>query len=180
MLLCATAFAASPLAGYSTVDSVIARLKELPLCPAEGIWQMAADGATFAIERADSDPAEPLPRNLRLTIIKSPLRRVRPGTLMGTARPTVKAGVYEASLSTRIADLGGLEIPRRFLLTVSPDGQTLTIEPFKSPLKFNLFRLLPYMYRGVVRLQQSRPDGLDGAVRLYPPSATNPLTPIYL
>ena len=165
--------------GYSTVDSVAARLEQLPLCPAEGIWQMAADGAVFAIERETPSETETMPRRLRLTIIRSPYRRVRPGSVMGTARPTVKPGVYEATLNTRIADRDGLELPRRFLLTLNADGTAMTMEPYKSPVKVNLFRLIPYLYR-VVRLQDSRPKGLDGAVRIYPEPTVNPLSPVYL
>lgn len=165
--------------GYSTVDSVAARLEQMPLCPAEGIWQMAADGAVFAIERETPSATETMPRQLRLTIIRSPHRRVRPGSVMGSAHPTVKPGVYEATLNTRIADLSGLELPRRFLLTLNSDGTAITIEPYKSPVKVNLFRLIPYLYR-VVRVQESRPQGLDGAVRIYPAPTVNPLTPTYL
>lgn len=170
---------AEVLTGYSTVDSVAARLEQWPLCPAEGVWQMAADGAVFAIERETPSATETMPRQLRLTIIRSPHRRVRPGSVMGMAHPTVKPGVYEAILNTRIAELGGLELPRRFLLTLNADGTALTLEPYKSSVKVNLLRLIPYLYR-VVRVQDSRPRGLDGAVRIYPTPAVNPLTPVYL
>ncbi len=167
------------LNGYLSVDSVSRRMESRPLCPAEGIWEMAADGAVFAVERTDVSDTEVLPRELRLVIIRSPQRRVRPGSVMGTARPTVKPGVYEARLNTKIADLDGLTVPRKFLLKVNEAGSTLTIEPFKSPVKINLFRLIPYLYRAV-RLQDSRPQGLDGAIRIYPPTTANPLTPVYL
>lgn len=170
---------AEVLSGYSTVDSVAARMASLPLCPAEGIWEMADDGALFAIERVHSSATETLPRELRLVIIRSPQRRVRPGSVMGTAHPTVKPGVYEARLNTRIADIGGLTMPRKFLLTVNDDRTTLTLEPIKIPLKVNILRMIPYLYRAV-RTQDSRPKGLEGAVRVYPPSAINPLSPVYL
>lgn len=178
-LLVCVGLSAESLPGYSTVDSVAARMASLPLCPVEGIWQMAADGAVFAVERVDPSETETLPRELRLVVIRSPQRRVRPGSVMGTARPTVKPGVYEARLNTRIADLGALTLPRSFLLTVGHERSTLTIEPVKSPLKFNLLRLIPYLYR-VVKVQDSRPKGLEGAVRIYPPVTANPLTPVYL
>lgn len=165
------------LSGFSDPDSVAATMAELPLCPAEGIWQMAADGATFAIVRED-DASEPMPRRLRMVMVDSPNRRVRPGTVIGHAVPTVKPGVYEAKLYTKIRELGGLDVPRKFLLTVGKDDSTLTMQPFKSPVKLNLLRLIPYMYRAV-HLQQSRPDGLDGAVRIYP-YVPNPLTKTYL
>lgn len=174
--LCASA---EVLPGYAERDSVTARMDRRPLSPVEGIWEMAADGATFAIERVDPSDSEPLPRQLRLVIISSPLRRVRPGSVMGTAHPTVKPGVYEALINTQISDLGALTIPRKFTLTLNSEQNTLTIQPFKSPLKVNLFRLIPYLYRAV-RLQDSRPQGLDGAIKIYPPQTVNPLTPVYL
>lgn len=176
MALCGSA---ELLTGYSTVDSVASRLEQWPLCPVEGVWQMAGDGAVFAIERETPSATETMPRQLRLTVIRSSHRRVRPGAVMGTARPTVKPGVYEATLNTRIAELGGLELPRRFLLTLNADGTALTMEPYRSSVKVNLLRLIPYLYR-VVRVQESRPRGLDGAVRIYPSPAVNPLTPVYL
>lgn len=77
---------ADVLTGYSTVDSVTSRLERLPLCPIEGVWQMAADGAVFAIERETLSATETMPRRLRLTIIRSPHCRVRSGSVMGTAR----------------------------------------------------------------------------------------------
>ncbi len=181
IILCLTALCASAevLPGYAEVDSVAARMAAWPLTPVEGVWEMAADGATFAIERVNPSDSEALPRQLRLVIISSPMRRVRPGSVMGTARPTVKPGVYEAQINTKISDLGALTIPRKFTLTVNEEGNALTIQPFKSPLKINLFRLIPYLYRAV-RLQDSRPEGLDGAVKIYPPQTVNPLTPVYL
>lgn len=181
LILCLSALTASAevLPGYAEQDSIEARMSQWPLSPIEGIWEMAADGARFAIERVRHDDSEPLPRQLRLIIISSPLRRVRPGSVMGTAHPTVKPGVYEAEINTKISDLGALTLPRKFTLTLNSEQNALTIQPFKSPVKVNLFRLIPYLYRAV-RLQDSRPDGLDGAIKIYPPQPVNPLTPVYL
>lgn len=181
LILCLSALAASAeiLPGYTEQDSVATRMARWPLSPVEGIWEMAADGARFAIERVDDSDSDPLPRELRLVIISSPLRRVRPGSVMGTARPTVKPGVYEAQINTKISELGALTIPRKFTLTLNAEQNALTIRPFKSPVKVNLFRLIPYLYR-VVRIQDSRPEGLDGAIKIYPPQPVNPLTPVYL
>ncbi|MDE6534878.1 MAG: hypothetical protein K2K82_02600 [Muribaculaceae bacterium] len=181
IILCLSALTVSAevLSGYAERDSVEARMARLPLSPVEGIWEMAADGAVFAIERTEASDSEVLPRELRIVILRSPLRRVRPGSVMGTARPTVKPGVYEAWINTKISELGALTLPRKFTLTLNSEQNALTIQPFKSPVKVNLFRMIPYLYR-VVRIQDSRPDGLDGAIRIYPPQPVNPLTPVYL
>lgn len=195
LLICAAIFALCPafgadwlrslpsqsaiVAGYSAADSVEQRLGELPLCPAEGIWQMADGGALFAIERAE--PSTGLaPAELRLVMIRSPWRSIRPGTVLGHAVATPRPGVYEARIYSSFAQRTGLNVPRAFLLTVGQAGSTLTIEPFRSPLKVNLFRLLPYMFRRVVSLQDSRPTGLTGAVKVFPASAAHPLSPVYL
>lgn len=36
--------------GYTTADSVRARMAAMPLCPLEGLWRMAGDGALVAVE----------------------------------------------------------------------------------------------------------------------------------
>jgi hypothetical protein len=145
----------------------------------EGIWQMVNDGAIFAIER-DESAREPYA--YQMVMIQSPSRHVRPGTVLGHVVSTVKPGTYEARIYTDFAVRTGLNIPRRFLLKVSgTDDACLTISPEQSKWRFNLWRLLPYMYRNLVRMNSAaRPSDLDGAVRIYPPSASNPLVPRYL
>lgn len=164
---------------YDDVATVSARLSNLPLSVVEGVWQMVDDGAVFAIER-DESPREPYA--YQMVMIQSPSRHVRPGTVLGHVVATVKPGVYEARMYTDFAVRTGLNIPRRFLLKVSGnDDACLTISPEQSKFRFNLWRLLPYMYRNLVRINSSaRPSDLDGAVRIYPPSASNPLVPRYL
>ncbi len=167
------------LPGYGAADSVEERLSRLPLCPAEGMWQMADGGALFVIERADDDPGL-APARLRIVMIRSPWRSIRPGTVLGHAVPTPKPGVYEARMYSSMAQRTGLNLPRKFLLTLNSESNLLTIEPFRSPVKLNLLRLLPYLYRRIATLQDSRPRGLDGAVRVFPVEARHPLSPVYL
>ncbi len=167
------------LPGYGDTDSVDARISALPACPAEGVWQLPAGGATFAIERCEAT-TDVAPARLRMVMIRSPWRSIRPGTLLGHIEPTVKPGVYEARIYSGLAQRTGLNIPRPFTLRIDDDGTTLTFVPFKSPLKINLFRLLPYMYRRVVEPQKSRPEGLNGAVKIAPRADGHPLTPVYL
>lgn len=166
-------------AGYSSTDSIKARLASLPLCPIEGLWQMGGDGALFVVERAEWSTAH-APAHLKLVMVRSPWRSIRPGTVFGHAVVTAKPGVYEARIYSENAQRSGLALPRKFTLTVDADGGILTFKPFKLPFRINIFRLLPYMYRRVITPQQSRPDGLDGAVRVFPVSAAHPLTPVYL
>lgn len=167
------------VSGYDSPDSVARRLELLPLCPVEGIWQMTDGGALFAIERAE--PVTSLaPARMRMIMLRSPWRTVRPGTVIGHLQPTPKPGVYEARLYTDFARRSGLSIPRGFTLTLNSEGSTMTFQPFKFFLKVNVFRLLPYMYRRVIEPQKSRPDGLSGAVKVAPAADGHPLSPVYL
>lgn len=164
------------LEGYA--DSVQTRLSALPLCPAEGVWQMAGDGALFAIERSCPSPSL-APDEMRMVILRSPCRRVRPGTVLGHVVPTARPGVYQARLYTSFARRTGLNIPRSFTLEVKND--LLTFIPRRMPVKVNLLRLLPYMFRRVFTLQSSgAPENLNGAVRIFPARASHPLSPVYL
>lgn len=166
--------------GYESIDSVERRLSELPLCPVEGIWQMTDnDGALFAVERAENS-TELAPTRLQMVMIRSPWRSIRPGTIIGHLVPTPERGVYEARLYSDVARHTGLDIPRGFTLKLSDEFSLMTIQPFRSPLKFNLLRLLPYMYRRVITIQDSRPDNLDGAMKIFPRQDSHPLSPIYL
>ncbi|MDE6513704.1 MAG: hypothetical protein K2L05_05925 [Muribaculaceae bacterium] len=167
------------LAGYESPDSVAERLSTLPLCPAEGLWQMTDGGALFAIER-NSPSTDLAPAQMRMVMVRSPWRTIRPGTVIGHLQPTPKPGVYEARLYTDFALRTGLSIPRGFTLTLNSDASIMTIEPFKFFLKVNVFKLLPYMYRRVIEPQQTRPSGLTGAVKVAPAVDGHPLSPVYL
>lgn len=167
------------LPGYESADSVARRLGSLPLCPIEGLWQMTDGGALFAVERADHS-TKIAPVRLRMIMVRSPRRSIRPGTVIGHLQPTPKPGVYEARLYSDMARRAGLSVPRGFTLTLNADASTMTIEPFRFFLKVNVFRLLPYMYRRIIEPQKSRPDGLTGAVKVAPATDGHPLSPVYL
>lgn len=167
------------LTGYETVDTVAARLGALPACPVEGVWEMTHGGATFAIERAEAS-TDLAPVRLRMVMVRSPWRTIRPGTLLGHLEPTARPGVYEARIYSAMAQRTGLNLPRAFTLKLNEQATVLTFAPFKSPVKVNLLRMLPYMYRHVVSFRQSRPDDLDGAVKIAPRRDSHPLTPVYL
>lgn len=167
--------------GYREPDSVAARLRALPRCPAEGLWQMAnGDGALFAIERENGEPTL-APTRLRMVMVRSPRRSILPGTLLGHLVATPQPGVYEARLYSGLAQRSGLNMARPFTLVIDPmHPDLLTFKPFRSPVKVNLFKLLPHMYRRGFTIQDSRPEGLDGAMRVSSGADSVPLSPVYL
>lgn len=170
------------LSGYTNADSVKSRLRAAPLDAAEGMWQMLDGGAVFTLERHIDPklPAASQTLTYRLVMVKAPSRLIRPGTVIGHAVATTQPNVLEAKIYTDFALENGLGIPKMFTLHLASNGSTLTFKPRKSRITVNLFRLLPYMYRHLVRLRDNRPDNLDGAVRLYPPVVSSQFGPRYL
>ena len=160
--------------GYDDVASVCSRLGELPLSRVEGVWQMVGDGAVVCVERVD-DSAQ----RFRVVMLRCPNRHVRPGTVIGHVVSTIKPATYQARLYTDLARTTGLNLARNFILTVSDDDLRLTFTTTQR-VKVNLWKLLPYMYRHTVRVEDRTPSDLNGAVRLFPPSDVNPLEPRYL
>lgn len=162
------------LPGYAQYPEVCSRLEQLPLCRVEGVWQMVGDGATICVERiAGSD------REFRMVMLRCPNRHVRPGTVIGHVQATVKPATYRARLYTDMARRTGLNMARDFILTVSDDDLRLVFTTAKK-VSVNLWKLLPYMYRHTVKVEDRTPHDLNGAVRIFPPSDVNPLEPRYL
>ena len=170
-----------------TADAARAAIGESRAGRAEGIWQATADGALVALiggdapglwrDAADSDGYSAT-RRLLMVIVDSPRPGMRPGTVMGWASPAATPGKWDARIFTR-TDGRELHTPRRFTLTLADDNH-ITFTPASSGIKISLWRMMPYIFRAGVR-ETAPPDGLDGLLRLWPPSAdTPPVTPVYL
>lgn len=174
------------LPGESTVidgyglSEVRQRLDESDIHDIEGIWRFVDDGAVMAIERFVPDE---IPDNgntcYRIVVVKSPVRTLAPGTLMGYVSPTAKKGVYDASVYSSYDGLRGLHKKKRFYLNLDGDG-LLSFNHYRQGIRLNLWRLIPYMFRYSVGLHSERPKGLDGCVRIWPPSVSLPFEPRYL
>jgi hypothetical protein len=142
---------------------------------------MTDDGAVIAIEQsAPLNHTQSFAHGYRLVLIESPCRRIRPGTVMGYAVPTAKAGSYDASIYTTVDDSGLLRRARRFTLTLNDREQRLSFIKHKSDLRIDLWRLIPYLFRVSIHTGSDRPHDLDGALRLFPESEATPINPRYL
>lgn len=168
--------------GYDNPDSVRTRMRGRALHRIEGIWSFPSDGASIAIERHSDrsvlggDDA----RHYRMVVLRSPCRSLRPGTVMGYLSATAKPGIYAAEIYT--AGDGGpvLRRPKRFTLTLIDDAY-LTFRQHSRKLKVNLWRLIPYMSRVSMRLNDSdAPADLDGCTRVFPRPLSGPVEPRYL
>ena len=166
---------------YFNHDLVKERLAAMPLHIIEGIWQFPSDGATIVIERdgACDSPESGATANYTMKILRSPVRSILPGTEMGTLTATSKRGVYTASIFTDTDGGSRMIKPKRFILTLNDDGHLSFRKQGKS-IKIQLWRLLPYVSRLGIRINDDSPRDLDGCRRVYPPPVNGPIEPRYL
>lgn len=145
---------------------------ESGLKPIEGVWRFSGSEGMFAIV------ADPATIFYKIIVVDSPDQNVLPGTVMGVCTEVGRQNHFDAQIFTA-DEMGVMSGTHRFTISLSDEGR-LVIVPVVNKLKFNLWRLLPYMFRHSVKRVNNRPDNLDGAIRLYPPSETTPLSPRYL
>lgn len=154
---------------------LMAQLSDWPLHHIEGIWQFPANGLEVAIVRTDRDSSSPR-RIYDLIVVSSPDRALRAGTLMGRIVPSSKRGEYDARIYTRTVG-SRLTLPGKFILTLSDDDTSLDIRPVKGRLIYNLWRLLPYLWRYAVYPSRQTPHA-DGCIRIFPDPPA-PVEPVY-
>lgn len=171
------------LDGYDTPGIVTSRMASAPLHTVEGLWRFATEGSLMAIERTDSRPLDPDEAGVdtyRMVIVRAADISLRPGTIIGYLTPTARRGVYDARIYTSRSDDGTrLHSPKKFTLTLGDDNSRLAIATYGNSLRFNWWRLLPYMYRRVVTPREKSPGDINGCLRVYPAPAT-PIEPRYL
>ncbi len=171
------------ITGYDNPDSIATRLGELPLHAVEGLWRFASEGSLMAIERQTSKTTgayEAETTVYRMVIVRAADMALRPGTVMGYLTPTAKRGVYDARIYTSRLDSGtALTSPKSFTLTLTDEDSRLSISDYGSSLRFNWWRLLPYMYRYLFTRRDKSPGAIQGCLRVFPAPAV-PSEPRYL
>lgn len=171
------------LAGYDNAAVVTERMEAMPLHSIEGLWRFAAEGTLMAIERDDSReilPDEAGTMIYRMVIVSAADLSLRPGTVMGYLSPTAKRGVYDARIYTGRTDAATtLHSPKTCTLTLSDSDSRLVIARYGSSLRFNWWRLLPYMYSRLISRREKSPGNIDGCLRVFPAPAI-PTEPRYL
>ena len=172
LLAAATLSAAASVPMLVDTDSAYTSYTTDASSPA-GLWQMRGDGAVFTIvPRAGS--AE----SFDLYIIDSPDLSIAENTYFGTMRRTGNGLSYDATLH---ADIKGAtpslrNKKRNFILEFSTDGSYLTLQPYTKGKRVNIMRWLPYLFRISVTDADTRPKHIDGARRIVPASAPQPVT----
>lgn len=171
------------IAGYDHPDSVTDRLASLPLHSVEGLWRFASEGSLMAIERvgdADISSTEAGTMVYRMVIVRAADLSLRPGTVMGYLTPTAKRGVYDARIYTGRHDNGtSLHSPKTYTLTLNDSDSRVSISRYGTSLRFNWWKLLPYMYRHIFTRKEKSPGEIQGCLRVFPPPSI-PAEPRYL
>lgn len=163
--------------GYGLVDSISAKMSRQTLDPVEGLWELTADGAVVAIEREPSTTRRST-ATYRITAVSMPDRSVAPGTLMGRAVSTADARKFDSLIYTKSVG-GKLQSPAGFIITLYDDDR-LSLSHYRQGVRFNLWRMVPYMFRYSVSSIDERPKGTDGMVRLHPRSQKSASSPRHL
>ena len=180
------AFAANPgtpaqswVEGGVDETSVRAALTSHPSDPVEGIWSATADGARVAI-MAGTPPGAPKSAgdSYLLIILRSPRAGIESGTVMGWCSPTARKGYYDSRIFTR-CDGRTLSSPKQFTLHLTDDAR-LSITRVHNGMEIVPWRIIPYMFRRVLRERHDRASELDGFLRLWPAGIGEPLKPRYL
>lgn len=170
----------SVLKGYE-YDDVITRLSQAPLHDIEGIWQFIDNGTKIAIEQFNPDVIAGEQSYLyRIVIINSDRLSIEPGTIMGYASATTKEKCFDARIFSDGKLNGVLSIPKTLTLNLTDDASRLSFNEYKTEVKINLWRLIPYIYRVGLSIKNTRPKGLDGCIKIYPKSTSAPISPRYL
>lgn len=166
-------------------DQVCARMMHKALHPVEGVWQLTSNGACIAIERYDNGAPRSVTDDVlyRMVLIESPDRAARSGTIIGYLRPSAKENVFNARIYTSIVN-GRICNPHGFMMQVEEKStdtgmvSSLVLVQDSPRFQINVWKLLPYLYRRVLRRNAPRQE-VDGCVRVFPEPA-KPRFPRYL
>lgn len=154
-LLCASLAAHAQLQRVS-LDSIAPSTE-----PAAGYWRIEPEGAIFVCE-----PYAGRTGSYTLRLVSSPVLGVAPGTYFGAMTATAKKGVYQAELILDPSNFKRRAHTRNCTIEMNEEANRLIFKPYHNRLKVNLNRLMPYLFRVSLRQENTRPDDIDGAVRI--------------
>ncbi len=162
ILLLAAAFTAAAQMRWVRLDTLTAA--EMPA----GVWRQMPAGAIFEVAPIAGRQGE-----YTMSLLTSDDLTILPGTHFGTMRATAEPGIYDAELFLDPKNAGtqrNNRKKRRFTISVDLHAARMHFKEYKSRFTVSLWRLFPYLFRFSVKYEDTRPEGLDGAVRIAPES----------
>lgn len=145
---------------FTDRDSLERTLSAMPLDEIEGVWQFNGGGEVLISKSAGN--------GYDLISLDAPDRRIMPGTVIGTIRQTAVPHKFDAAVSTSYKSVANPRQWKKFVIEADHSGNFLSFKKVKGKVKVNLWRLIPYMFRGVVAPATDTREGLDGLYRVYP------------
>lgn len=145
----------------AVADSLMEIMGKRTLAPIEGIWQIAGFRSVIAIIAGGRD-------EYRMIAVDVDAPSVLPGTLIGIARPTAKERTYDAKIYTKASPDGKMIRKADFILSVDPTMRRLTMHHYYKGLAVRMWRSIPYLFGATLRMRDTRPDDIDGCLRLWP------------
>lgn len=132
---------------------------------ASGLWETTAGASVLCFER------QPGAREAySVTIVEAADFAIAPGTHAGTLTATATPDVYDAEFLVDPLDTGGKRRTHRFVVEFDEYLNSCTFRQYRKGKRLSLKRMLPYLFRIAVVSDDTRPEGIDGAVRLDAPS----------
>lgn len=150
-----------PIIGISApwdLDSIASIFAGRMPDPIEGLWQFPADGAALLIEKQTATTYD-------IKILESPKLDVRPGTSIGTAVTTPDADTFDAHFDSK--KLANKRLKKADAALTIKDGH-LFFRPYSTGKRIAFWRWIPYFFRVGVYDNNSRPNNLDGADKVFP------------
>lgn len=171
LLLVCWALVGATTHAYDFPRSYTEKFEGRTLVPVEGLW-LWNSGAIVEI-KANSTGA------ITLTLLDTPDPDIDTPVVIGTGTFAGKENTYDVQLVTKgnLIDRKANRGKADFVLTIN-NNRRLSLSPYSTSLKVNLWRLVPYLFRFSVR-HDAKPDRLDGAIRLWPLQGS-PENPIVL
>jgi len=156
-------------ASYIVPDSIAGRYENRRLTDIEGVWVWSS-GATIAVEAADG-------ANISLILLDSPDPAVVVPQTMGTGHIAGNGKGYDVDIRSKIDNATGrlTSSTEKCIVSVDADG-VMSIQPYSTRYRLNLWRFMPYLFRYSISKDKA-PDGVNGAVRIYPQSPNRLLPP---
>lgn len=163
----------------SVTDSIISRLRCMPLHAVEGLWSLPGHDAMVVIER-DSVTSAGQVLSYSIKVASCADRSIRCGTVIGRLTPTSRSDTFDARIFSDITSgkKRRLTGSRRCTITLAEDDSRLRIEPYGRRIKLRWWRLLPYMLRWSITETEAKAPAGDGFVRVFPEG--KPVNPVYL
>ena len=137
----------------------------------EGAWMLTEDRTSIAIVRTGAMTYNVLAGTSHDLSIK-------PGTVIGTLTLSGKDGLYDLKLARSFRRDGTPSRYAHMAVKVNDTGDIFHFISYRRGLRVDLRRLIPYLFRVSVTSSDTRPEGLNGAHRLWPtpaPTFDNPV-----